>query len=80
MTPNVDPTREPTASTSADGNFTPEVPLAFPEIVALYERDVDLTLLRENLKLNPAQRLAKLEEFTGFLDSLRRARVIPEAP
>lgn len=56
------------------------MPLAFPEIVALYERDVDRTLLRANLNLTPAQRLAKLEGFVTLLDSLRQARVVAEVP
>lgn len=66
MNPNATPT-------SQDANPL-DVPLAFPEIVALYERDVDRTLLRENLKLTPAQRLAKLESAHRSLAILRTAR------
>ena len=36
-------------------------------------RDVDRTLLRENLKLTPAQRLEKFVKFRGFASELRRA-------
>jgi hypothetical protein len=36
-------------------------------------RDVDRTLLRENLKLTPAQRLEKFAKVTCFTSELRRA-------
>jgi hypothetical protein len=36
-------------------------------------RDVDRTLLRENLKLTPAQRLEKFVSFSRFAAELRRA-------
>jgi hypothetical protein len=36
-------------------------------------RDVDRTLLRENLKLTPAQRLEKLVRFARFTSELRDA-------
>jgi hypothetical protein len=35
--------------------------------------DVDRTLLRENLKLTPEQRLEKFSSFMRFLAELRRA-------
>jgi hypothetical protein len=38
-----------------------------------YLRDVDRSLLRENLKLTPAQRLEKFVKFRGFVSELRRA-------
>ena len=38
-----------------------------------YMRDIDRTLLRENLKLTPAQRLEKFMRFRGFTSELRRA-------
>lgn len=40
----------------------PNPPLAFPEIIALYERDVDRTLIRENLRLTPDERARQLME------------------
>lgn len=55
-------------------------PLAHPEIVALYVRDVDRTLLRENLKLTPAQRVAKLESARDSLAMLRTARPVRRDP
>ena len=42
-------------------------------VLAVYMRDVDRTLLRENLKLTPAQRLEKLSKFAKFSMTLQRA-------
>lgn len=41
--------------------------------IDIYMRDVDRTLLRENLKLTPAQRLEKFVSFSRFASRLRRA-------
>jgi hypothetical protein len=38
-----------------------------------YKKDVDRTLLRENLRLTPEQRLRKLQDFVAFLTGLRSA-------
>lgn len=42
-------------------------------VIEAYKRDVDRTLLRENLKLTPEQRLLKLQDFVRFLAELREA-------
>jgi hypothetical protein len=42
-------------------------------ITELYKRDVDRTLLRENLKLEPGERLAKLAGFVRLAQRLRKA-------
>jgi hypothetical protein len=42
-------------------------------VVEAYLPGVDRTLLRENLKLTPAQRLEKLVRFSSFAAELRRA-------
>ncbi len=42
-------------------------------VIEAYMRDVDRTLLRENLKLSPAERLEKLVQFSAFASKLRRA-------
>ena len=42
-------------------------------VVRAYMRDVDRTLLRENLKLTHAERLEKLVRFSSFAGELRRA-------
>ena len=47
---------------------------AFEEIIQIYLRDVDRTLIRENLALTPGQRLQKLEEFVEFLESAKKSR------
>jgi hypothetical protein len=38
-----------------------------------YMRDIDRSLLRENLKLTPAQRLEKFMKVRDFISELRRA-------
>jgi hypothetical protein len=47
-------------------------------VVEVYMRDVDRTILRENLKLTPGQRLEKFVRFSRFVATLseagRRAR------
>ena len=39
-----------------------------------YKRDVDRTLLRENLKLTPDERLKKMISVLRFTEELRRPR------
>lgn len=41
-------------------------------IIEMYKMDIDRTLLRENLKLTPEQRLQKLQNFMSFLEEIRR--------
>ena len=48
--------------------------LAHPEAIHCYYRDIDATLIRENLKLTPVERLRKLEEFVLFITKLREAK------
>ncbi|MEW6305971.1 MAG: hypothetical protein AB1705_21050 [Verrucomicrobiota bacterium] len=48
-------------------------PDVFDPVVEAYKKDVDLTLLRENLKLTPAQRAEKLQDFVNFLSEIQRA-------
>ena len=42
-------------------------------VVESYMRDVDRSLLRENLKLTPAERLEKLVRFSSFAATLKQA-------
>jgi hypothetical protein len=42
-------------------------------VVEVYKRGIDLTLLLENLKLTPAERLEKFVRFHSFVLALRRA-------
>lgn len=47
-------------------------------VIEYYKRDVDRTLLREHLKLTPAQRLDKLMAFMRSLEALKRATRRPK--
>ena len=46
-------------------------PLAFPEIIALYARDVDRTLIREALRLTPDERARKFMDFAEATGAMR---------
>ncbi len=48
-------------------------PLPFDPVIEAYKRNVDATLLRENLRLTPTERLQKLERLQAFAEELRRA-------
>ena len=41
--------------------------------IEAYKRDVDRTLIRENLKLTPSERLAKLISVLHFVEEVRRS-------
>jgi hypothetical protein len=41
-------------------------------VIEAYKKDVDRTLLRENLKLSTEQRIRKLEELCAFVIEMRR--------
>ncbi len=43
------------------------------DIIEIYKKDVDRTLLRENLKLTPTERLQKLMRMQAFAEELHRA-------
>ncbi len=43
------------------------------DIIELYTRDLDMTLLRENLRRTPEERLLRLMELQRFAAELRRA-------
>ncbi len=42
-------------------------------VIDAYKKDVDRTLIRENLKRSPEERLLKLMELQRFADELRQA-------
>ena len=56
---------------------TPRDELAPPDfcdpVIEAYKKDVDRTLLRENLKLSVPQRFEKFERFWEFANELREA-------
>jgi hypothetical protein len=47
--------------------------MATDPVIEAYKKGIDRTLLRENLKLTPEQRLLKLIELQRFAEELRRA-------
>ena len=51
----------------------PLPPLTPDPVIEALKKDVDRTLLRENLALTPEQRLLKLQAALDGLDVLRRA-------
>ena len=48
-------------------------PDVFDPVIEAYKKDIDRTLLIENLKLTPAQRAEKFVDFMKFLDEIQRA-------
>jgi hypothetical protein len=51
----------------------PQLPLDPDPVIEAYKKDVDRTLIRENLKLTPEQRVLKLMEMQRFAQELRKA-------
>lgn len=52
---------------------TDPAPFEPDPVIEAYKRDIDRTLLRENLKLTPEERLNKLFALQQFAAELRRA-------
>jgi len=50
-----------------------DLPLEPDPVIEAYKKDVDVTLLIENLKLTPAQRMRNLTSVSRFLDKYRGA-------
>jgi hypothetical protein len=48
-------------------------PLPPDPVIEAYKRDIDPTLLRENLKLTVEERFLKLMDLQSFAEELRRA-------
>ncbi len=51
----------------------PLPPLTPDPVIEFYKKDVDRTLLRENLKLTVTQRFEKLMALQKFAEEMRRA-------
>jgi hypothetical protein len=51
----------------------PAQPLEPDPVIEVYKKDIDRTLIRENLKLTPTERVEKLIELQRFAAELRRA-------
>ncbi|HEY9790939.1 MAG TPA: hypothetical protein V6D22_11100 [Candidatus Obscuribacterales bacterium] len=56
--------RDPDSSKDAD---------SIDAVIDLYKKDIDRTLIRENLKLSVQQRFDKFAEFMKLADELKRA-------
>jgi hypothetical protein len=51
-----------------------DVPLFEPDpVIEAYKKDVDRTLIRENLKLTHEERILKLQDFVAFAIELQEA-------
>ena len=50
-----------------------EEPLEPDPVIEAYKKDIDRTLIRENLKLTVEERLRKMMAFARFARELRRA-------
>jgi hypothetical protein len=48
-------------------------PLPPDPVIEVYKRDIDRTLLRENLRLTVEERFLKLMDLQRFAEELRRA-------
>lgn len=46
------------------------------EIIRLYQKDIDTTLIIENLKLEPTQRVKKLEGLIQTFEALQKAKPV----
>jgi hypothetical protein len=44
------------------------------EIIELYRKDIDVTLIDERLKLTPEERVRRAEDFGFFLEEIRKAK------
>ena len=42
-------------------------------VIDAYKSGIDITLIRENLKLTPEERLRRLQQLQAFAEELRRA-------
>ena len=62
--------------TRAAGTVERMDPLSTPSVdpvIEAYKRDVDRSLIRENLRLTPEERILKLIELQHMAEELRRA-------
>ena len=53
--------------------WNPAQPMEADPVIELYKKDVDRTLLRENLKLSVEERFLRLMELQRFAEELQRA-------
>jgi hypothetical protein len=51
----------------------PRIDLPPDPVIEVYKKDIDRTLLRENLKLTASQRLERLQQFVDAMSAVRGA-------
>jgi len=56
-----------------DSRFGVDVSLDPDPVIEAYKKDIDRTLIRENLKLTPEERLLQLMKLQEFAEELRAA-------
>jgi hypothetical protein len=61
------------AMTSGDSRFGADASLDPDPVIEAYKKDIDRTLIRENLKLTPEQRLLQLMKLQELAEELRAA-------
>jgi hypothetical protein len=49
-------------------------------VIEAYKKDIDRTLLRENLKLTVDERVRKMISVLRFAEAVRQSRRLPDAP
>ena len=54
-----------------DSRFDVDISLEPDPVIEAYKKDVDRTLIRENLKLTPEQRLRQLMKLQEFAEELQ---------
>jgi hypothetical protein len=59
--------------TARDKPSVVDVSLAPDPVIEAYKKDIDRTLIRENLKLTPDQRILQLMKLQAFAEELRAA-------
>jgi hypothetical protein len=59
----------------SDRNSFWDQPLEPDPVVEAYKKDIDRTLIRENLKLTHEERLRRLMALQGFAEELQKARL-----
>lgn len=74
---------EPASSLPRAAVWEPPPPDFHDPVIEAYKRDVDRTLLRENLKLTAAERFEQFDRFAEFVEELRAAgegqRIVKDA-
>ena len=56
-----------------ESRFAVDVSLDPDPVIEAYKKDIDRTLIRENLKLTPEERLRKLQAFMEGVEELHKA-------